>query len=369
MERIDAVVIGAGVIGLAVGRALARVGLETIVVERADAFGTVTSSRNSEVIHAGHYYAPGSLKARLCVEGRERLYAYCAAHGVAHRRCGKLIVATAPSQVPALHALEAQARRNGVTDIARLTAAEAAALEPALACVAALHSPSTGIVDSHQYMLALEGDAQAAGAAFAFASPVDGGVATPDGVELAIGGATPMQLLARSVFNCAGHDAPRVARAIAGMPAAAVPRAYFCKGSYFRLAGRTPFSRLIYPMPESAGLGVHLTLDLAGRARFGPDVEWVDAIDYAVDPARAAAFYPAIRAYWPELPDDALVPDYAGVRPKLQSPAEPAADFMIAGPRAHGVAGLTHLFGIESPGLTASLAIADFALAEDAVRS
>ncbi len=366
MERVDCVVIGAGVIGLAVARAAARTGREVVVVEAARAIGTVTSSRNSEVIHAGHYYPPGSLKARLCVEGRERLYAYCALHGIAYRRCGKLIVATAPSQVPSLHALEAQARRNGVTDIGRLTAAEAVAMEPALACVAALHSPSTGIVDSHQYMLALEGDAQAAGAAFAFASPVEGGAITPDGIELAIGGDAPMRVVANSVFNCAGHDAPRVARAIDGMPAAAIPRAYLCKGNYFRLTGRTPFSRLVYPMPEAAGLGVHLTLDLAGRARFGPDVEWVDAIDYAVDPARAAAFYPAIRQYWPALPDGSLVPDYAGVRPKLQAPGEPARDFMIAGPRAHGVTGLTHLFGIESPGLTASLSIADHALAESA---
>lgn len=370
MERVDCVVIGAGVVGLAIARAAARGGREVVVVETARAIGTVTSSRNSEVIHAGHYYAPGSLKARLCVEGRERLYAYCREHGIAHRRCGKLIVATSPSQVPALHALEAQARRNGVTDIARLTAGEATALEPALACVAALHSPSTGIVDSHQYMLALEGDAQAAGAAIAFASPVDGGAVTPGGIELEIGGAAPMRVVARSVFNCAGHDAPRVARSIDGMPAAAVPRAWLCKGSYFRLTGRTPFSRLIYPMPEAsgAGLGVHLTLDLAGRARFGPDVEWVDAIDYAVDPARADAFYPAIRAYWPALRDDSLVADYAGVRPKLHPPGEAARDFAIAGPRTHGVPGLTHLFGIESPGLTASLAIADHALAGDAAR-
>jgi len=366
MERVDCVVIGAGIIGLAIARAAARAGREVVVVEAARAIGTVTSSRNSEVIHAGHYYPPDSLKARLCVEGRERLYAYCAEHGIAHRRCGKLIVATTAAQVPSLYALEAQARRNGVTDIGRLTATQAMALEPALACVAALHSPSTGIVDSHQYMLALEGDAQGAGAAFAFASPVDGGAVTPDGIELAIGGAAPTRVIARSVFNCAGHDAPRVARSIDGMPAAAVPRAYLCKGSYFRLVGRTPFSRLIYPMPEAAGLGVHLTLDLGGRARFGPDVEWVDAIDYAVDAARAEAFYPAIRQYWPACPDGSLVPDYAGVRPKLQAPGEPARDFAIAGPRTHGVKGLTHLYGIESPGLTASLAIADHALAEDA---
>ncbi len=355
-------VIGAGVIGLAVARAAAQAGREVVVVEAARAIGTVTSSRNSEVVHAGIYYPAGSLKARLCVAGRERLYAYCRERGIAHRRLGKLIVATSDAERGALEALRRQAQGNGVTDVVRVAADEVAAMEPALRCVDALHSPSTGIIDSHQYMLALEGDARDAGAAFAFASPVAGGRATREGIEVAVDGAEAMALLARSVVNCAGHDAPRVARSIAGVPAASVPPAYLCKGSYFRLAGASPFSRLVYPMPEAAGLGVHVTLDLAGRTRFGPDTEWVDAIDYRVDPARARHFYPAIRRYWPELPDGALVPDYAGVRPKVQAPRAPAGDFIVSGPRDHGVAGLVNLFGIESPGLTASLAIADAVL-------
>jgi len=363
MEQVDCVVIGAGVVGLAVARAAARVGLDTVVVEAADAIGTVTSSRNSEVVHAGIYYPPGSLKARLCVAGRERLYEYCAAHGVAHRRCGKLIVATSAAETAGLERLHGRALANGVDDLVPLDARAARAMEPALACVGALHSPSTGIVDSHQYMLALEGDARDAGAAFALASPVIGGDVVAGGVELAIGGAEPMRVRAARVVVCAGHDSSRVARSIAGVAPASIPPAYLCKGSYFRLADRSPFSRLVYPMPEAAGLGVHLTLDLAGRARFGPDTEWVDAIDYRVDPARADVFYPAIRRYWPALPDGALLPDYAGVRPKVQAPGEPARDFAILGPRDHGVAGLVGLFGIESPGLTASLALADHVVA------
>ncbi|MGE5667500.1 MAG: NAD(P)/FAD-dependent oxidoreductase [Betaproteobacteria bacterium] len=364
MDRVDCIVIGAGVVGLAVARELARAGREVVVVEAADAIGTVTSARNSEVLHAGIYYPPGSLKARLCVAGRERLYAYCREHEVPHRRCGKLIVATGTDQLDDLERLEAQARDNGVDDLVPLDLPAVADLEPALSCVAALHSPSTGIVDSHQFMLALEGDARDAGAVFAFGSPVVGGDVTGDGIGLVIGGAESMALCARSVVNCAGHDAPRVARSIAGLPGISVPRAFLCKGNYFRLSGRSPFSRLVYPIPEAAGLGVHLTLDLGGQARFGPDVEWVEAIDYAVDAARAARFYPAIRRYWPALPDGALVPDYAGIRPKIQAPGEAARDFVIDGPREHGVAGLVNLFGIESPGLTASLAIAGYVAAK-----
>jgi L-2-hydroxyglutarate oxidase LhgO len=362
MDRVDCIVIGAGVAGLAVARELSRAGREVIVVEAADAIGTVTSARNSEVLHAGIYYPPGSLKARLCVAGRERLYAYCAEHAVAHRRCGKLIVATSADQLADLERLEVQARENGVDDLVPLDPPAIAALEPALSCVAALHSPSTGIIDSHQYMLALEGDARDAGAVFAFGSPVVGGDVMGDGIGVVVGGAEPMTLCARSVVNCAGHDGPRVARSIAGLPGISIPRAYLCKGNYFRLAGRSPFSRLVYPIPEAAGLGVHVTLDLGGQARFGPDVEWVDAIDYAVDPARAERFYPAIRRYWPELPDGALVPDYSGIRPKIHAPGEAARDFVIDGAREHGVAGLVNLFGIESPGLTASLAIAEYAV-------
>ena len=360
MDQVDCIVVGAGVVGLAVARALARGGREVVVVEAADAIGTVTSARNSEVLHAGIYYPPGSLKARLCVAGRERLFAYCAEHGVAHRRCGKLIVATGGDQLGELARLDAQARANGVDDLVLLDVPAIAALEPALSCVAALHSPSTGIVDSHRYMLALEGDARDAGAVFAFGSPLVGGDLTGHGIGLVVGGAEPMTLCARSVVNCAGHDAPRVARSIAGLPGISIPRAYLCKGNYFRLSGRSPFSRLVYPVPEAAGLGVHVTLDLGGQARFGPDVEWIDAIDYAVDPARAERFYPAIRRYWPALPDGALIPDYAGIRPKVQAPGEAARDFVIEGPREHGIAGLVNLFGIESPGLTASLAIAEY---------
>lgn len=366
MDKIDTLVIGAGVVGLAVARALARTGREVVIAEALDAFGTVTSARNSEVIHAGLYYPTGSLKARLCVRGRERLYAYCAERGIAHRRCGKLIVATAEAQHATLAALQAQAAANGVHDLRPLSAAEARALEPALACTAALLSPSTGIVDSHGLMLALLGDAEAAGAALALCSPVTGGAVTADGVVVEIGGAAPMTLLAREVVNAAGLSAPAVAGALHGAaaPGWRPPQARFCKGSYFSCSGRAPFSRLVYPIPEAAGLGVHVTLDLAGQMRFGPDVEWLDvadaaAIDYRVDPARQAGLADAIRRYWPALPDGALSPAYAGVRPKIGGPDAPAADFRLDGPAAHGVPGLVHLFGIESPGLTSCLAIAD----------
>jgi len=369
MERIDAVVIGAGVIGLAVARALAAAGREVIVVERADAIGTGTSSRNSEVIHGGLYYPTGSLKARACVEGRRRLYAYLDSRKVAHRRCGKLVVATAEDQVPALDALAAKARANGVEGLRRLTAAEARAAEPNLACVAALLSPETGILDSHGFMLALQGDAEAAGAMVAFDAPVEAGRVTADGLVLEVGGADPTTLAAGIVVNAAGLHAPALARRIEGLAAASIPVPHYAKGTYFGLTGRSPFDRLIYPMPDSAGLGVHLTLDLGGQARFGPDVEWLDdATDpdapgaYDVDPGRAEGFYAAIRAYWPDLPDGALVPGYTGIRPKLQAPGEPAADFVVQGPAEHGVAGLVHLYGIESPGLTGSLALADIAL-------
>lgn len=364
MADIDCLVVGAGVVGLAVARALALAGREVVVVEAAASFGTGTSSRNSEVVHAGIYYPVGSQKARLCVAGRKQLYAFCAEHGVPHRRCGKLIVATTDSQRGALEKLEAQARANGVADLVRLEAADVAHLEPAVRCVSALHSPSTGIVDSHQFMLAVLGDAEARGVAVAYLSPVREGRVTASSIEIDIGGAAPGRISARLVVNAAGHDAARIARSLDGFPAACIPRTYLCKGTYFRLATRSPFGRLIYPMPEAAGLGVHATLDLAGQARFGPDVEWTDTLDFSVDPARVAAFYPAIRHYWPALPDGVLVPDYAGIRPKLQAPGEPARDFMLQGPREHGVDGLVNLYGIESPGLTASLALADAVVAE-----
>lgn len=343
--------------GLAVARALALAGREVVILEAEDAFGTHTSSRNSEVIHAGIYYPKGSLKARACVEGRERLYAYCAARGVPHRRCGKLIVAAEAAQVPELEAILARARANGVADVARIGAAEARALEPEIACVDALLSPSTGIIDSHALMLAYLGDAERGGAMLALKSPLEGGTVRADGVELRVAGAEP--ILARSVVNSAGLRAPSLARRIEGYPAALAPRELYAKGNYYSLARRAPFSRLVYPVPEPGGLGVHVTLDLGGRARFGPDVEWVDAIDYRVDPQRAGRFYAAIRRYWPGLPDGALEPGYAGIRPKISARGEPAADFVVQGPREHGVPGLVNLFGIESPGLTASLALAD----------
>ena len=364
MDSIDALVIGAGVVGLAVSRALAQRGLETIVLERANAIGTATSSRNSEVIHAGLYYSSGSLKARLCVQGRRQLYDFCESHGVAHRRCGKLLVASGAAQCAKLRQIEAQALANGVTDLQRLDGAQARALEPALAADAALLSPSTGIVDSHGLMLALQGDLERAGGAVALASPVESMACGGSRHVLQVGGAAPLALAARVVVNAAGLWAPAVAARMEGLAASQVAIAHFAKGSYFSLSGPAPFSRLIYPVPQAAGLGVHLTLDLAGQARFGPDVEWLDvaspdAIDYRVDPARGEAFYADIRRYWPALPDGALQPAYSGVRPKLQGPSEPAKDFVLQGPAEHGIAGLVNLFGIESPGLTASLAIAD----------
>jgi L-2-hydroxyglutarate oxidase LhgO len=359
MDRVECVVIGAGVIGLAVARRLAQAGREVIVLEAAEGIGTVTSSRNSEVIHAGIYYKAGSLMARMCVRGKGMLYDYCRDHGIPHRNCGKLIVATTPAESTRLQSIKAHAAANGVEDLKTLSGAEARELEPALSCDAALLSPSTGIVDSHAFMLALRGDAEGAGAAFAFHAPFDRGRALANGFELDVGGAAPMSLGCELLVNAAGLAATAVARGIDGMPLDLIPPAYLAKGNYFSCSARAPFSHLIYPVPEPGGLGVHLTLDLAGQARFGPDVEWVDAIDYAVDPARAERFYPAIRRYWPTLPDGALMPSYSGMRPKIVPPAVAVQDFLIQGERDHGVGGLINLFGIESPGLTSSLAIAD----------
>jgi L-2-hydroxyglutarate oxidase LhgO len=358
MEQVDCVVIGAGVVGLAVARELALAGREVVILEEAGAIGTETSSRNSEVIHAGIYYPPGSLKAALCVEGKDRLYRYCEERGIAHRRCGKLIVATTTEQVAALRQIQAQAAANGVSDLRLLTAGEVKAMEPALRCVAALLSPSTGIVDSHGLMHSYQGEAEDHGAMRALQSPVTGGEVKADGIVLDVGGTEPMQILARTVINSAGLMAQRFAAALRGFPTDKVLRCYFAKGNYFSLTGRSPFAHLIYPVPEAAGLGVHLTLDLAGQARFGPDVEWITEIDYDVDLRRADSFYRAIRDYWPELRDGQLVPGYAGIRPKLGGPGSPPGDFMIQGPAEHGVSGLVNLFGIESPGLTASLALA-----------
>lgn len=359
MEQVDCVVIGAGVIGLAVARALARVGREVLVLEAAEAIGTGTSSRNSEVVHAGIYYPRDSLMARFCVAGKWALYGFCRDHGIAFSNCGKLIVATDDAEAAQLVAIQARAAANGVNDLRLLDRQEARAMEPALECVAAVHSPTTGIVNSHGFMLALQGEAEAAGTFFAFHAPVLGGAAEEGGVRLDVGGAEPVELRARLVINCAGLHAPDLARKIVGMPASAIPTPYYAKGSYFTLAGRSPFSRLIYPVPVAGGLGVHLTIDLGGQARFGPDVEWVDRLDYDVDPARADGFYAAIRRYWPGLPSGALQPGYAGIRPKIVPPAVAKQDFVVQGPAMHGIPGLIHLFGIESPGLTAALAIAD----------
>jgi len=358
MDSVDCVVVGAGVVGLAVARALALQGREVMVLEAADAIGTGTSSRNSEVIHAGIYYPQGSLKAALCVEGRAMLYRYCAERGIAHRRCGKLIVATSDAQVAQLQGIIAKAEANGVHDLVLLTQQQAQALEPGLQCVAAVHSPSTGIIDSHALMLSLQGDLEAAGGMVVLNSPLARAHCAPGAITLVAQDGTELQ--ARTVVNSAGLQAPALARRFAGLDAQHVPPSHFAKGNYFTLAGRSPFSRLIYPVPEAAGLGVHLTIDLGGQAKFGPDVQWVDSPDdLVVDPARGDAFYAEVRKYWPALRDGALVPGYAGMRPKIQAPDEPAKDFVIQGPAEHGVAGLVNLFGIESPGLTSSLAIGE----------
>ena len=349
-------VVGAGVVGLAIARELALAGREVIVLEAEDAIGTHTSSRNSEVIHAGIYYPKGSLKARACVEGRHLLYEYCASHGVPHRRCGKLIVATTENQLPELTALREKAHANGVTDVDWIAKEEVARLEPELFCMGALHSPSTGIIDSHALMLAYLGDAEASGAMLALRSPLENALVNGQGFELRVAGAEP--IACSTLVNCAGLRAPSVARRIEGYPAELAPRELYAKGNYYSLTRRSPFARLIYPVPEPGGLGVHVTLDLGGQARFGPDVEWVERINYDVDPRRADRFYAAIRRYWPGLPDGALAPGYAGIRPKTAGPGEPAPDFEIQGPRRHGVPGLVQLYGIESPGLTASLALA-----------
>ena len=362
-ERIDCVVIGAGVVGLAVARSLGRTGREVLVLEAEGTIGAGISARSSEVIHAGIYYPAGSAKARLCVEGRRLLYDYCRARGVGHRRCGKLIVATGPEQLPGLKALESAGRANGVPDLRWIEADEARAMEPALRCVAALDSPTSGIVDSHGLMVALQGDLERAGGSVACRSTLLEGRRIDGGLLLQAGAAAaPVALIARLVINCAGLGAQEVARRL-GTPPERIPPLRYAKGSYFQLQGRCPFTRLIYPLPEPGGLGVHLTLDLAGRARFGPDLEWVDQVDFAVDPARAAGFYSAIRRYWPQLPDAALQPAYAGVRPKLAGPEAPVADFAIQGPEEHGIARLVNLYGIESPGLTAALALAEAVVA------
>ena len=365
MEHVDAVVVGAGVVGLAVTRALAMAGIETIVVEAADMIGTGTSSRNSEVIHAGIYYPTGSLKALTCVAGKGMLYAYAEEKGVPYRRCGKLIVATSEAQNRILELIKAKAAANGVDDLTWLTSDEVKKLEPDVACTAALLSPSTGIIDSHSLMLAYQGDAEDHGVFLAVNAPFNGAAVKANGFVLDIGGEAPMTLSSSMLINAAGLSAPEIAGKIEGLDRGFVPKARFAKGNYYILVGARPFTHLVYPVPEDGGLGVHVTLDLGGQVKFGPDVEWlpdverVDQLTYDVDPKRADVFYEAVRSYYPGLEDDAIEPGYAGIRPKLSAKGEPAADFMVQGPAEHGVAGLVNLFGIESPGLTASMALAD----------
>jgi L-2-hydroxyglutarate oxidase LhgO len=357
LETIDCLVVGAGVVGLAIARRLAMAGRDVLVVDRADAIGTETSSRNSEVVHAGIHYPPGSLKARTSVEGNRFLWRYCAERSIPHDRCGKLIVATAPHQIDTLHSIRGNASANGVTDLEIWSAECARTLEPELECVGALWSPSTGIVDSHALMLAYLADAEAHGAVLVLRTAVESARPEADSIVVRLAAPEPIHLRANIVVNSAGLGAPDLARRM-GVSASFVPRQHLCKGNYYVLSGRSPFRRLVYPVPEPGGLGVHVTIDLAGQCRFGPDVEWIEAIEYSVDPARAAGFRAEIRKYWPAMPEGALHPGYAGIRPKLAPRGAPASDFQIAGPETHGISGLVNLFGIASPGLTASTALA-----------
>ena len=357
---LDVVVVGAGVIGLAIGRELARTGRDVTVLERNPRIGEEISSRNSGVIHAGIYYATDSLKARLCVRGKELLYRYCEDKGIPYRRCGKVVVAVNEAQQCRLEELHAQGRANGVNDLELMSAAELNKLEPAVSCTAGLWSPSTGIIDSHGLMLALQGDLEAAGGTVAVLSHLAGGLVSADGIELTVrSDAEEIRIRAHSVINAAGLGATQVASSLTGLDARRVLETRYAKGNYFVYRGRSPFRHLVYPLPQPGGLGVHVTVDLADRARFGPDVEWVAAPDYTVDEGRAEAFYQAIHSYWPEIPPGSLAPDYAGVRPKLVGPGEPAGDFVIQGAATHEIPGLVNLFGIESPGLTAALAIGE----------
>lgn len=358
METVEAIVVGAGVVGLAVARALALTGREVLILEALERFGTQTSSRNSEVIHAGLYYPTGSLKAELCVRGKELLYRYCTERGIAHRRIGKVLVACDESELPALAGYAKRSAANGVP-LQPLAAAEVRRLEPAVRAVAGLYSESTGIVDSHGLMLTLLGDAEQAGATLVTHAPVVAGRIESGGIALRTGGEEPFELRCRWLVNAAGLRAQELARRFAGFPVERIPPTFYAKGHYFTLSGRTPFQHLVYPMPDHAGLGIHVTLDLGGQCKFGPDVTgWLVTPDYAFESGLEEKFYRAIRRYYPDLPNGALQPGYTGIRPKVTGPTEAAGDFIIQGPSVHGVGGLVNLFGIESPGLTASLAIA-----------
>jgi L-2-hydroxyglutarate oxidase LhgO len=356
-------VVGAGVIGLAIARAAARAGHEVVVVEQADGIGTGISSRNSEVIHAGMYYPTGSLRAVHCVRGNRLLYEYCATHAVAHRRCGKLIVATNAAEARQVESIRSRGLANGVDGLELIDGAAARRLENGLSCTAALTSAHTGIIDGHGFMLALQGELEDHGGAIAFCTRIARLVPAGSGWRATFEGADAGTLTVDAVINSAGLQAQALARRTEGYPQTRIPPLHLAKGNYFGYAGRPVFSRLIYPTPVDGGLGTHVTLDLAGRMRFGPDVEWVERESYAVDPRRADGFYARIRTYWPDLPDGSLVPDYCGIRPKLTGPGEPPADFLIETPHAHGLPGLVHLFGIESPGLTCALSVADAVLA------
>jgi L-2-hydroxyglutarate oxidase LhgO len=358
-ERVECAVIGAGVVGLAIARRLATRGREVVVLEAESAFGTHTSARNSEVIHAGIYYPTDSLKARLCVSGRRALYRYCAERGVQHQRIGKIIVACEESELAGLRRYKEQAETNGVDDLKMLDRDELAALEPEVRGIAGFLSPSTGIIDSHGLMLAYLGDAESHGASLALGSPVVSGSVGDSGIVLEVGGAEPVTLECAMVVNSAGLNAQAVARSITGIPPGSIPPTYLAIGHYYTLTGAAPFRRLIYPVARRDWLGVHVTIDLGGRVKFGPDFAWTDRVDYRFDTSREAAFYSAIRRYFPGLRDGTLQPGYTGIRPKTAGPGEPAQDFSVQGPCEHGVRGLVNLFGIESPGLTSSLAIAD----------
>ncbi len=355
-------VVGAGVVGLAVARQAALAGHDVIVAEAANAIGTGTSSRNSEVIHAGIYYPTKSLRAEHCVRGRRLMYALCESHGVPHRKVGKLLIVTDEADIPKLEALYKQSQINGVEGMSPVDAADAMRLEPGLSCVAAYLSAETGIIDSHRYMLALRGDIEDRGGAIALNTPIERLARAGSGWTVHFGGPQPGTIQVDAVVNAAGHGAQHLALATEAYPKDRVPPHVMAKGNYFKFSGKTPFSRLIYPAPVPGGLGIHITLDMGGGMKFGPDVEWIDTENYEVDPARAPSFYKYIRKYWPGLPDNSLIPDYAGIRPKITRQGAPAADFLIDRPQDHRVPGLVQMFGIESPGLTSSLSLAEYVI-------